>query len=618
MKRRLPGERSWVIAGLLAVAALAPCSASAQEWYELYAGGVEALHAGQPRQAVEQLRRAVQKRPEPGRAVPTYGTNFEPRYFPYLRLAEALIQLDAPEEAHRALETSARLGKEPAAERAALEARVRAAIEAKRPAPAPPPTLPPEPAPKPAALAPAIPPAVPPPVPTPTPTPVATPTPAPAVAPTPRGAATVEIPARTARRELLAQLEITSDPPAAEVFLDDSRVGSTDPQTGLLRLLAVPTGHHRLRLSRAGHDDLVREIEIKGESHAFAAVLPRSPVAPVPAPAAAPPSPAPATASPLAPWTAVALVLLALAAGGLWLHSLAGAPARRAETARTPMSTGGRRDSGTGEVLPMAFGEYTLLARLGKGGMAVVYEAEKRGETFALKRPLAGFTDDERFRERFVREAELGRTLHHPNIVRIVDRGQVVDVPYFAMELVRGETLRQCLDREGRLDAAFAARLTAQVAEALDYAHNKGVIHRDLKPSNIMLDAAGSAKVMDYGIARARHLEGLTTTGSFLGTPSYAAPETVDAVSQPASDVYSLGVVFFEMLTGSLPFQGDSALAMMRGHCNTPPPAPSSLNYTLSAGLDAIVLRLLAKEPGERPTAEQLLNELSDFLAERP
>ena len=612
MKRRLPGYRSWAVAGLLALAALAPRTASAQEWYEHYAGGVEALRAGQPRQAVDQLRRAVQKRPEPGTAVPTYGTNFEPRYFPYLRLAEALLQLDAPEEAHRALETSARLGKEPAGERAALEARVRAAIEAKRPAPAPPPTLPAEPAPKPAAVAPAIAPAAPPPVPTPTPTP------APTIAPTPRGPTAVETPARTARRELLAQLEITSDPPAAEVFLDDARVGSTDPRTGLLRILAVPAGHHRLRLSLAGHDDLVRELEIRGESHAFAGVLPRSPVATVPAPPAAPSSPAAPMATPLAPWTAVALVLLALAAGGLWLHSLARTPPRRAETARTPMSTGGRRDSGTGEVLPMAFGEYSLLARLGKGGMAVVYEAEKRGEIFALKRPLAGFVEDERFRERFVREAELGRTLHHPNIVRIVDRGQVVDVPYFAMELVRGETLRQCLDREGRLDAAFAARLTAQVAEALDYAHNKGVIHRDLKPSNIMLDAAGSAKVMDYGIARARHLEGLTTTGSFLGTPSYAAPETVDAVSQPASDIYSLGVVFFEMLTGSLPFQGDSALAMMRGHCTTPPPAPSSLNYTLSAGLDAIVLRLLTKEPGERPTAEQLLNELADFLAERP
>jgi serine/threonine protein kinase len=152
------------------------------------------------------------------------------------------------------------------------------------------------------------------------------------------------------------------------------------------------------------------------------------------------------------------------------------------------------------------------------------------------------------------------------------------------------------------------------VAEALDYAHNKGVIHRDLKPSNIMLEPSGGVKVMDYGIARAQRLDGLTTTGSFLGTPSYAAPETVDADTQPLSDVYSLGVVFFVMLTGSLPFRGENAFAVLRGHCTTPPPAPSSLNYALSGSLDRLVLRLLSKAPSDRPTAEELLNELSDYL----
>ena len=264
----------------------------------------------------------------------------------------------------------------------------------------------------------------------------------------------------------------------------------------------------------------------------------------------------------------------------------------------------------------MPFGDYSLVGRLGKGGMAVVYEAERRGECFALKRPLAGFLDDTRFRDRFLREADLGRTLHHPNIIRIFDRGEVGSTPYFVMELVRGETLRARLEREGRLEAVASARMIVQVAEALDYAHNKGVIHRDLKPSNVMLDRSGAVKVMDYGIARAQHLEGLTTTGSFLGTPSYAAPETVDAASRPASDLYSLGVVFFEMLTGTLPFKGDSAFAVMRNHCDTPPPVPSSLNYALSSRLDRIVLRLLSKEPSQRPTAEQLLNELGDYLAE--
>ena len=314
----------------------------------------------------------------------------------------------------------------------------------------------------------------------------------------------------------------------------------------------------------------------------------------------------------------MALALVLLSAVALWLRSLGRPPSSPVGRAPTPSSIGGRSDPGTAEEFPMAFGDYTLIRRIGKGGMAVVYEAVRRGESCAVKRPLSGFLEDTRFRERFLREAELGRTLHHPNIIRIFDRGQVGTTPYFAMELIQGETLRECLDREGRLDAVLAATVTARVAEALDYAHNKGVIHRDLKPSNIMLERSGGVKVMDYGIARAQHLEGLTTTGSFLGTPSYAAPETVDAGGQPPSDLYSLGVVFFEMLTGSLPFRGDSAFAVLRHHCTTPPPVPSSLNYALPPAIDRIVLRLLSKEPAERPTAEQLLNELSDTLAESP
>ena len=184
------------------------------------------------------------------------------------------------------------------------------------------------------------------------------------------------------------------------------------------------------------------------------------------------------------------------------------------------------------------------------------------------------------------------------------------------MELVRGETLAARLDRDGRLDLSEAARLTAQVAEALDYAHSKGVIHRDLKPSNIMIEPSGGVKVLDYGVARAQHLEELTTTRAFLGTPSYGAPETVQASSQPASDIYSLGVVFFEMLTGGLPFTGDTALAVVRHHSTTPPPAPSSLNHALPAGIDRLVLDLLSKDPADRPTAEELRNALSDYLSE--
>ena len=119
---------------------------------------------------------------------------------------------------------------------------------------------------------------------------------------------------------------------------------------------------------------------------------------------------------------------------------------------------------------------------------------------------------------------------------------------------------------------------------------------------------------MDYGIARSMHLEGVTITGYFVGTPHYSAPETVKANAEPRSDLYSLGIVFFEMLTGSLPFRGANVLEVLQHHCETPPPAPSSVNYALSKELDRIVLRLLSKQPADRSTAEELLNELSDYL----
>jgi hypothetical protein len=607
----MTARRSWLVAGLLALGCVAPRTVAAQEWHELYLGGVAALRNGQPAKAADLLRRAIQKRPQAGRDVPTYGTNFEPRYFPYLRLAEASLLLGAHEEARKALETSAHQGVEPADERAALVARVGAAIEARRP--------PPEPTPSPApASAPghAIVPLTPPPgAPAPPPEAIAPPVPTPVpsmTAPTAMGAlksepAPARFPRETPPRETPLReggrptLDITSDPPGAQVFLDDEPVGRTDPETGRLRLTAVAPGRHRVRLSSEGRDDLIRELDLAGESLAFDGVLPRRQASSLPAPL------------PLAPILGLVVVLALLL--GLWLRSVARQPKALEDRAPTPSFRGHGSDPGTDESFPMPFGEYSLIRRIGKGGMAVVYEAERRGERLALKRPLTGFLDDTQFRERFLREAELGRTLHHPNIIRIFDRGQVGQTPYFAMELIQGETLRACLDREGRLDPVMAARVTGQVAEALDYAHNKGVIHRDLKPSNIMLDPSGGVKVMDYGIARAQRLEGLTTTGAFLGTPSYAAPETVESGGQPPSDIYSLGVVFFEMLTGSLPFRGESAFAVLRSHCTTPPPLPSSLNYALPEVLDRIVLHLLSKEPSARPTAEGLLNELSDYLA---
>jgi serine/threonine-protein kinase len=275
-------------------------------------------------------------------------------------------------------------------------------------------------------------------------------------------------------------------------------------------------------------------------------------------------------------------------------------------------SPGVRRDADGSEF----FGDYRLVAPLGRGGMASVYKAERRGEVCALKRPLPAFLDEPEFLERFQREAEIGRTLHHPNIVRILERGAVDHVPYFTMELVAGETLQAHLHHTGALAPRLATGIVVQVAEALDYAHLKGVVHRDLKPSNVMVLEDGTAKVMDYGIARARRFEGLTVTGSFLGSPEYVAPEAIEGKGIDArSDLYSLGVIFYEALTGRRPFSADTPFGVLRKHLTEPPAPPSQLCPEVPPELERIVLRLLDKHAEQRHAgAEELVLELRDFL----
>jgi serine/threonine-protein kinase len=275
-------------------------------------------------------------------------------------------------------------------------------------------------------------------------------------------------------------------------------------------------------------------------------------------------------------------------------------------------SPGVRRDADGTEY----FGDYRLVAPLGRGGMASVYKAERRGEISALKRPLPAFLDEPEFLERFQREAEIGRTLHHPNIVRILERGTVDGVPYFTMELVPGETLQAHLQHAGALDPRLATEIVVQVAEALDYAHLKGVVHRDLKPSNVMVLEDGTAKVMDYGIARARRFDGLTVTGSFLGSPEYVAPEAIEGKGIDArSDLYSLGVIFYEALTGRRPFSAETPFGILRKHLTESPLPPSLLVPELPPELERIVLRLLDKQAEQRHAgAEELVLELRDFL----
>jgi serine/threonine-protein kinase len=184
------------------------------------------------------------------------------------------------------------------------------------------------------------------------------------------------------------------------------------------------------------------------------------------------------------------------------------------------------------------------------------------------------------------------------------------------MELVAGDTLLAFVQRQGALEPRRAAEIVAQVAEALDLAHGKGVVHRDLKPSNIMLLPDGSARVMDFGIARAQRFQTLTATSAFLGTPHYVAPEMIEGMgAEPRSDLYALGVVLFELLTGQRPFDADTPFGVLKKHCLEPAVAPSQLRPGVPPALDAIVLQLLRKDVAERlANAEALVIALRDFL----
>jgi hypothetical protein len=602
-----PGALPFVLVQLAVVAALA----RAEEWHEAYRNGVNALARGQGARAVELLERAAAQRPQPGRNVVTYGTNVEERYYPYLRLAEAHLLLRNLEGARSALKRSESWGGEPVAERARLLAQVEEAA-ARLTTPPPPERAPPttEAAPTPT------------PVPPPTPSP-ATPEPARAAEPVHRGHASppeTAPPARETRpapeapTEGACSLEVVSNPAGANVYLDDELIGATDPEWGRLVRNGVSPGRHRIRLALAGHQDLTEEVELgAGGLTDFRRRL---------TPAGGP------LDQRLVLFGGLAFVLLGLTAWALRrprpapveatparAHGLDSVPTPARSTPPGFASPGVVRDADGVD----HFGEYRLLEPLGRGGMASVYKAERRSEVCALKRPLTAFLQEPEFLERFLREAEIGRTLNHPNIVRILERGEVEGVPFFTMELLPGETLQARLRREGALEPRAATRMVVQVAEALDYAHNKGVVHRDLKPSNVMVLADGTAKVMDFGIARARRFEGLTVTGSFLGSPEYVAPETIEGGSADArSDLYSLGVVFYETLTGGRPFIADTPFAILRKHLTEAPPPPTLRRPGLPSDLERIVLRLLGKRPEQRyAVAEELVLELRDFLNRR-
>jgi serine/threonine-protein kinase len=250
-------------------------------------------------------------------------------------------------------------------------------------------------------------------------------------------------------------------------------------------------------------------------------------------------------------------------------------------------------------------GRFELVAEIGRGAMGIVYRAKDPmlERTVAIKTVNMGMDKDgaEMYEKRFYQEARAAGGLNHPNIVTVYDIGKTSDLCYMAMEYIEGPELRTLLLPGKPLPVPRALSIAAQVAEGLSYAHERGVVHRDIKPANIMVPDNAPVKITDFGIARMRSSNVQTQTGMMMGSPKYMSPEQVIGKrADHRSDIFSLGVILYEMLTGAAPFTGESVNAVMYQIVNFVPPAPSAVNPGAPAALDVIVGRMLAKALDER------------------
>jgi eukaryotic-like serine/threonine-protein kinase len=254
-------------------------------------------------------------------------------------------------------------------------------------------------------------------------------------------------------------------------------------------------------------------------------------------------------------------------------------------------------------------GRYKIVRKLGSGGMADVYLAEDQelGRRLAIKILNDRHAHDDQFVERFRREAKNAAGLSHPNIVSIYDRGEFDGTYYIAMEYLEGRTLKELIVRNGPTPIPIAIDYTRQILSAVSFAHRNGVVHRDIKPHNIVVGRDGRLKVTDFGIARSGASQ-MTEAGSIIGTAQYLSPEQAKGAHvDQRSDLYSVGIVLYEMLTGEVPFTGDTPVEIAMKHLSTVPSPASDLNEKVPHDLDAIVLRALAKEPEQRyQSAEEM------------
>src|SRR5438105_15326247 len=268
-----------------------------------------------------------------------------------------------------------------------------------------------------------------------------------------------------------------------------------------------------------------------------------------------------------------------------------------------------------GEVLS---GRYELEELVGSGGMSSVYRAHDRllDRKVALKVLHEQYMEDADYVERFRHEARAVAALSHPNIVTVIDRGEHEGRQFIVFEYVDGENLKRMIERRGPAPVPTALELASQVARGLAFAHQQGVVHRDVKPQNVLLNGDGQAKVTDFGIARTLDVDGVTQTGTVLGTSNYIAPE--QASGQPVdvqTDVYSLGVVLYELLAGDVPFPGENFVVVATKHVNEPPPNLLDVRKAVPLRVAAAVDRALEKDPAARfPTMDAFAAELEACL----
>lgn len=549
-------RKVWVAALMIA----APLAAQNQTtFFQAYEEGQVAQRRGDHATAVAAFRRALELRPQSSARVLTYGTNFT-SYYPQVYLAESLLALGRLNEAALALDAATKSKVEPLYLREKMEARLKEARAMKKPEPAPAP---------------------------------AQPTPIPAV-PAPKDAT------------LKSSVKNT-----------DSKPIEKRPQPGPQPLL--------------GHENQPAPAPKSiGPSPAnVSSALP-----PESAPAQKPTSSAAPTSSPeqgsmdeasrqLSRLTSIlGWVALAAALGALGYGIFRWRRKRRLRRGQRNQRTVAMSQPISAELmarlqnLPVDLGPYTLDRILGRGSFAVTYAGIRRSDGFpvAVKVPHPHMIQDADAMTRFRQETQLGAMLDHPSIVCLVDPAPESGLPWMAMELVEGETLQEYLNHHGKLAIPEVLRLAAEITGALAHAHGKGVVHRDLKPANVMV-TEGHAKVMDFGIARVLDSVGLTATAFFLGTPAYAAPESLKGSRVgPPADRYALGIMIFEMLVGHAPFQAEHPLAVMDMHRSMDLPDLGALRPDAPRRLVRLVERLTTKNPEDRPEDPEVLTILEDLI----